>query len=224
MPDPERNPVEDSSGVRWRARGRVGPRDRAVGDRRTCRPITQARADHPLTITTLVLEEFRLRAGADDGAAARIVAAFSDGNEEAVPLLTSIDDRRDVATVRALHDGEATDPAERVALDPLVASWRSVKRYGPRMIEHADGLPSYYRLAVTESGINTPGGRPAPSEPTGATGALVRLDLLWIGTPLDTYAGLMVLIGSDAEGDGGRSDWALPLSDDLGVRIYESRG
>jgi hypothetical protein len=189
----------------------------------TADPRTRAHARTESAITALVLEEFRLRAADDDGAAARIVAAFSG-----VPMLTSIVDRRDVATIRALHEGETTDPGERVALDPLVATWRSVKRYGPRMIERTDGTPSYFRLAVTESGINTTTAPSAPTEATGATGTPMPLELLWIGAPVDTYAGLMVLIGNDgndAQPDADRADrWPLPLSDELGVRIYESRG
>jgi hypothetical protein len=86
---------------------------------------------------------------------ARIVARFPGGIEPPVPLLTSIDEHRDVALVRALHAGEKleTDPAHRAALDHLVASWQPVKHYGPRIAERSKTPPSHYRLAVTESGI-----------------------------------------------------------------------
>src|SRR5205807_5922765 len=60
-------------------------------------------------ITVLVLQEFRLRAADDAAAAARIVAASPSGLEPAIPLLTSIEDGRDVATLRALRAGETTE-------------------------------------------------------------------------------------------------------------------
>lgn len=181
-------------------------------------------------ISTLVLQEFRLHAADTAGEAARIVAAFSGGIEPAVPLLTSIDDPRDVATIRAVHAGEATDgaPEQRAALDPLVASWQPAKEYGPRIAERAESPPSYYRLAVTESGINN-----APSEPLTASipslpadAPSTRLGLMWIGAPLGTYAGLLILLGTDADRGTFRPDprrWPLPFSRELGVRIYESR-
>jgi len=184
--------------------------------------------DNP--INSLVLQEFRLHAADTSGDAARIVAAFSGGIEPAVPLLTSIDDDRDVAIVRGLHAGEKTeaDPEQRAALDALVASWQPVKRYGPRITERSESPPTYYRLAVTESGINN--AEPEPPEPVPrdlATdgSASKRVGLLWIGLPMGTYAGLLTLLGSD-DGDAHRSEpreWPLPLSRPLGVRIYESQ-
>ena len=184
-------------------------------------------------ISSLVLQEFRLHASDTAGDAARIVAAFSSGVEPAVPLLTSIDDDRDVAIVRGLHAGEHTeaDPVERAALDPLVATWQPVKRYGPRITERSENPPTYYRLAVTESGINNAEPEPEPSRPpepvpeaVPQTSSSTRVGLLWIGRPVGTYAGLLTLLGSD-ESDTRRSeprDW-LPLSRSMGVRIYESQ-
>ena len=181
-------------------------------------------------ITTLVLQEFRLHTADTTGEAARIVAAFSGGIEPAPPLLTSIDDQRDVATVRALHAGETTDGAsgQRAALDPLVASWQPLKQYGPRITERTEGPSAHYRLAVTESGINNAAAEPpaaiSPAVPEGGTST--PLSLLWIGAPLGTYAGLMILLGSEGDRDAVRRDppeWPLPLSRDLGVRIYESQ-
>src|SRR2546429_6061545 len=106
-------------------------------------------------IQLLVLEEFRLHTADLDGAAARIVAATPPGIEPAIPLLTSIEDRRDVATLRALHTGEGTeaDAVERAGLDHLVSSWAAPKHYGPRVTERSQSPPSSFRLAVTESGI-----------------------------------------------------------------------
>jgi hypothetical protein len=180
-------------------------------------------------ICVLVLEEFRLRAEDIGGAAARIVAESAPGIEPAIPLLTSIDDRRDVATLRALHESESTDSdaAQHAALDPLVSSWAVPKHYGPRITERSQSPPSSFRLAVTESGINRDGtprvslpGRRVEDETTSQA-----INLLWIGAPVGTHAGLLVLVGSDedqrAVGDDA-SGWPLPLSTDLGVRIYEN--
>lgn len=180
-------------------------------------------------INSLVLQEFRLHAPDIAGDAARIVAAFSGGIEPAVPLLTSIDDRRDVAMVRALHPGESpeADPGQRAALDPLVSSWQPLKQYGPQITEHSDTPPSYYRLAVTESGINKAEADRQADTPRGpsAERTTTPLDLLWIGRPVGTYAGLLALVGSEEDGTA-RPDprsWPLPMSRYLGVRIYESQ-
>ena len=179
-------------------------------------------------INSLVLQEFRLHAADSGGEAARIVAAFSDGIEPAVPLLTSIDDDCDVAIVRGLHAGEQpeADPRQRAALDPFVASWQPVKEYGPRITERSASPTTYYRLAVTESGIRN--AEPAPPEPPPRNVAdgntSKRVGLLWIGLPVGTYAGLLTLLGTD-DGAVRRSEpreW-LPLSRSLGVRIYESQ-
>jgi hypothetical protein len=180
--------------------------------------------DDPIRL--LVLEEFRLRTADVDGAVSRIVAASSRGIEPAIPLLISIDDRRDVATLRALHPGEATeiDAAQQAALDPLVTNWAVPKHYAPRITERSQSPPSFFRLAVTESGIN--GGVPpvtlraSAREPTTSR----AVGLIWIGAPVGTHAGLLVLLGSyDSPRAIGRdpSGWPLPLSRDLGVRVYE---
>ena len=177
-------------------------------------------------IQLLVLEEFRLHAADLDGAAARIVAASPRGIEPAIPLLTSIEDRRDVATLRALHASERseTDAVQHAALEPFVSSWAAPKHYLPRIAEHSQSPPSSFRMAVTESGISTSGlpakktvqqsrGNEAPGQAVG---------LVWIGAPVGTHAGLLVLLGSYEPSGRDSSGWPLPLSRDLGVRIYES--
>jgi len=181
-------------------------------------------------IQTLVLQEFELRAADTDGAVARLLAASSsNGRGRPVPLLTSIDDERRVATVRAVGERENLDPspAERAALAPFVSNWHMPRHYRPRVVERSQSPPSYYRLAVTESGINqtavAPSGVEPSSEPSGRDTTAV--DLLWIGAPVDSYAGLLVLLGTHVR-DESRADpgeWPLPMSDALGVRIYESR-
>jgi len=176
----------------------------------------------------LVLDEFRLHAADTGGAAARIVAAASKDIRDPVPLLTSIDDPRDVATLRAVDAGapESGGPRGDAALGQLVATWQPARRYRPRVAERSgSAVSSSFRLAVTESGINDervapPGdwvGEPTSGEP---------ISLLVIGIPEGTHAGLLVLVGrydddplacgSDSTG------WPLPLSRDLGVRVYES--
>jgi hypothetical protein len=187
-------------------------------------------------INALMLQEFRLHDAESAREAARIVAGFSDGIEPPVPLLTSIDDDRDVAIVRGLHAGEQaeSDPRQRAALEPFVASWQPARQYGPRITERSESPPTHYRLAVTESGITNQAQlpeRPEPSEPPGpfprgmpGGNTSKRVGLLWIGLPVGTYAGLLTLLGTD-DGTAQRSEprgW-LPLSRSLGVRIYESQ-
>jgi hypothetical protein len=181
-------------------------------------------------INSLVVQEFRLHSADTAGNAAGIVAAFSRGTGPVVPLLTSIDDNRDVAMVRALHPGELLeeDPAERVALEPLVASWQPPRHYGPRITERSESPPSYYRLAVTESGINNASSEALATASRSAVdvGEAKPVGLLWIGSPVETYAGLMVLVGDHHDPAGvtfAPHDWPLPLSRALGVRIYESQ-
>lgn len=178
-------------------------------------------------IRVFVLEEFRLRAEDTDGAAARIVAETPHGIEPAIPLLTSVEDPRDVATLRAVHAGESTDSdsAQHAALSPLVSSWAAPKHYGPRLTERSQSPPSSFRLAVTESGINLEGATQVPPAVEDKTTSR-PIGLLWIGAPVGTHAGLLVLLGSydDDPRAVGRdsSRWPLPLSTDLGVRIYEN--
>jgi hypothetical protein len=184
--------------------------------------------DNPIRL--FVLEEFRLRAEDIDGAAARIVAKSRHGVEPVIPLLTSVEDRRDVATLRGLHAGESTDSdaAQHAALDPLVSSWAVPKHYGPRITERSQSPPSSFRLAVTESGINA-GGAPRLPLPDGSVEDETTsraIGLLWIGAPVGTHAGLLVLLGSYDDDPRAVGDdplgWPLPLSRDLGVRIYEN--
>ena len=180
-------------------------------------------------IRVLVLEEFRLRAADVDGAAARIVADTPRGIEPAIPLLTSIEDRRDVATIRALHEGESTEgnALQHAALDPLVSKWAAPKHYGARIAEHSQSPPSSFRLAVTESGINA-GGLPAvrPAEGSEDQTTSRAVGLVWIGAPVETHAGLLILVGNYdvSTADGETLGWPLPTSRELGVRIYENNG
>jgi hypothetical protein len=177
-------------------------------------------------IDRLVLEEFELRRADLDGSVARIVATSHHGREPAIPLLTDIEERRSVATVRAFHEGEPTGPdaAEHAALDPFVSVWQPPRHYRPRITERSQSPPSHYRLAVTESGIND--GSELLSRTTAdatAAGAPSAVGLLWIGQPVGTHAGLLILLGNrDDQGRPDAVEWPLPLSRRLGVRIYDS--
>lgn len=182
----------------------------------------------PVRDAIIVLDEFRLRAADTDGSAARIVSAASNDARDPVPLLTSIDDPRDVATLRAVTAGapDSGGPRGDAALAPLVATWQPPRRYRPRVAERSHGVvSSSFRLAVTESGINDEHAAPEGAwldEPTSGE----PITLLWIGIPEGTHAGLLVLVGRDelapATGGPARAEWPLPLSRDLGVRVYES--
>lgn len=178
-------------------------------------------------IRALVLDEFRLRSGDLAPAAARIAATFS-GIEPTVPLLASIEDPRDVAAVWAFHsdEGTAAVAAQRNKLDHMVASWRPLKQYEPRITERSESPPSYYRLAVTESGINMDSDAyAATSRNLSDGGTSSPIGLLWIGSPLGTHAGLLILLGHADDANEARPDprgWPLPLSRYLGVRIYAS--
>ena len=177
-------------------------------------------------IEVFQLQEFRLSAADTDGAVARIVSSLHGGVEPPVPLLTSIEDRRNVAVIRAVHADESRlpDAAQRIALEPFVSSWGAPTEYSPRISERSGTAPSSYRLAVTESGINQAeaGAAMVPEEPSAAS---TPAGLLWIGQPLGTHAGLLVLLGNDEKSAAAAKpaalSWPLPLSKFLGVRIYE---
>jgi hypothetical protein len=182
---------------------------------------------HP--IDSLVLREFRLTDADSLTEVARLVAESADGIEPALPLLVSIVDQRDVAIVRALHAGEEADedPAVDASLDRLVETWQPLRHFSPRITERSEVLPSYYRMAVTESGVNDADVDPVAAIPPrlAEDGTAARFGLLWIGAPIGTYAGLMMIIGSYDDGQAARPDpraWPLPLSGSLGVRIYQS--
>jgi hypothetical protein len=188
--------------------------------------VTEVRTRTP--ITSLVLEEFRLRSPDLAAAAARVAASFS-GIEPTVPLLTSIDDPHDVAAIWALHSDEGTGAvaAQRRKLDHLVATWRPLKEYAPRITERSQGPPAHYRLAVTESGINATGSDVQAATPRNLSHVSTRspIRLLWIGSPLGTHAGLLILLGDADDANDTRPDpraWPLPLTRYLGVRIYAS--
>lgn len=176
-------------------------------------------------MTSIVVQEFRLRSADTDGAVAALVAELPGGIEPALPLLTNIDDPRDVLTIRGVHGGEtALDPG-RATLQPFVERWQPLVRYTARIAERSARAPTRYRLAITGSGIND-AGDPAVLDDAHEAGAREAHGLLWIGAPIGSHAGLVMLLGSYGHPDLGTPvarDWPLPLSRYLGVRIYDSR-
>lgn len=173
----------------------------------------------------LVLEEFRL----SDGAAyADADGALAAGDPTGVPLLTSIADDRDVASVRRMpaRSGPTDDTVDHAAFGSLVSRWGPVRTYRPRIAESSLARPASYRLAVTESGINDgdalPAG-PTPGHEGAADEQATPLELLWIGAPRSSHAGLLVVIGDGESLPGADASWPLALSQSLGVRIYRGR-
>jgi hypothetical protein len=170
------------------------------------------------------LDEFRLLAADEGAAAARIVAAAStDGSDP--PLLTSIDDPHDVAVLRMVPEGSSdpNDPRAHAALGRLVAAWQRPKHYRPRIAVTSEVMEATsYRLAVTESGVNDEPSA-APSEWFGEVASGEPVATLIIGIPVGTHAGLLVLVGraGSTTAPEGVRHWPLPLSRELGVRVYE---
>ena len=78
---------------------------------------------------------------------------------------------------------------------------------------------------MTESGINGTEAAARDATSSSSSDAGPRpLGLLWIGSPIGTHAGLLILVGGADEASTARRDvgqWPLPLSRSLGVRIYE---
>lgn len=177
----------------------------------------------PPATDRLVLEEFRL---SDDAAYADADRALAAGDPAGVPLLTSIADDRDVASVRCVPGGAgAADEIDHAAFGTLVARWGALHAYWPRIAESSLTRPASYRLAVTESGINDrdqgrgrTAGRPV-AEPGAQT---APLELLWIGAPRSSHAGLLVLIGDGQGASRADTTWPLALGAALGVRIYRA--
>lgn len=187
-----------------------------------------------------VLHEVRLSAG-DPATRLRAAARLADmphaDDERVLPMLVSIDDHRDVACVRRVGalpgSGDEAGARVRRALTPGAEGGAPPRYYDERAaVAGEGGARSYYRMAVTESGINeeaaastladapAPAGAPAPPRQDDATGAA----LLWIGTPVASAPGLLVITGHhDATGyeDSEPGVWPLPTSRRLGVRIYE---
>lgn len=192
-----------------------------------------------MTLGFFVLHELRLTSGDDSTrllAAARLARMPRSEDEQVLPLLVSIDDRRAVACVRRVPTLPESDDAGvriRMALAPEPESSAPPRYYKERGgLTGRRGVRSYYRMAVTESGTNEQAkvlvDMPvlSPSMPSlSRSGGTADAGLLWIGTPIASETGLLVITGhqdASAYSDGDAPDWPLPMSRDLGVRIYES--
>ena len=166
-----------------------------------------------------VLQEFRLADGASHEDAARILRS---SDERGVPLLTSIADDRDVAFVRCVpaRDAISGDPIDRRLLRGLVSRWQEHRTYRPTVAESSLRQPTGYSLAVTESGLNDGPRTPRAQQAAAGPDAPTPISLLWIGTPASSFAGLFVLVGQDGATEARPTDWPLPLSEQLGIRVY----
>ncbi len=189
-----------------------------------------------------ILHELRLSAS-DDATRRRAAKCLAElpevPDEQRLPLFVSIDDRRDVACLRrvgALPSDGGDEAGKRLheALTPEAEVFGPPRYYKERAALVGErAVQSYYRMAVTESGINddatarTLADGPARAREEQAPpgpGAATAAGLLWIGAPMAGAAGLLVVTGHQDAADYRDSDptvWPLPTSRQLGVRIYE---
>lgn len=192
-----------------------------------------------MTQSFYVLHELRLPTGDD---ATRLLAATQlagmprEADEQVLPLLVSIDDHRDVACLsRSPLPPAAGDQAGArilAALAPEAESSGPPRYYRERASSGEREGQGYFRMAVTESGLNDRGGGvsdPAAAAPDAhfppGTHDSSGEGLLWIGTPVASGAGLLILTGhhdASAYAEGDPAVWPLGTSRALGVRIYES--
>lgn len=188
-----------------------------------------------------ILHELRLSASdvATRRRAAKCLADLPEAlHEQLLPLFVSIDDRRDVACLRRLRTLPRDDDRDEVgkrlheALTPEAEVFGPPRYYKERAAMVGErAVPSYYRMAVTESGINQQAAarmladgpvRARDGQARPGPGAATAAGLLWIGTPVASAAGLLLITGhQDATGYSDPTVWPLPTSRQLGVRIYE---
>ena len=179
-------------------------------------------ADHDDT-TRMLVQEFTLVRPDADGTAAGIVAR---SRVDGVPLLTSVDDARDVAMVDPLPH-PIGDADRREALDPLVASWGPTREYRPRVIEQSGPRPAHFRMAVTDHGNDEAVSAASTSGHPGVGVHAEQVGLLWIGAQ-ERGAGTMVLVGDERPSTGPndtavRGSRRAPARSALGARVYTGR-
>jgi len=177
-------------------------------------------------ISGFTVHEFRLHDDIDRATAQEQLGSL-DGADPSVPLLIRIDDVRSLALVRAHHLGDSAseDGEVRAVIDGIGDGLRS-RDFRARVALAAPEAGAHFRLAMTDFGRND--AAPSAADTWVAADDDDRPDadsqLLWIGVTADSTRGLFVLVGHDVEeqgrSDGGASRWPLPLSADLGVRIY----
>ena len=177
-------------------------------------------------VAGFALYEFRLRSLADRATAQQLLTD-AGLDERSVPLLSRVDDPCSLAVIHAYDaPGRSDTESELLAAIGGISNGLRSHHFRARLAIETPDAASHFRLAVTESGRND---LPASgTEHWVAAGHRDRSDadsqLLWIGAPMDSSHGLLVLVGHELEEafDAGResASWPLPLSTDLGVRIY----
>lgn len=177
-------------------------------------------------ISGFTVYEFRLHDSVDHPTAQRRLAHLDSGTGP-VPLLRRIDDARALALVQARRTREADgiERETRTAIDRVGAGLRT-QDFRVRVALAAEDPGSHFRLALTDSGRNDRA--PSAADPWITADVRDRPEadsqLLWIGVTANSAQGLFVLVGHDAEepGEAGGTHpgWPLPLSSELGVRIY----
>jgi len=177
-------------------------------------------------ITGFALYEFRLRNLADRAMAQQMLTD-AGLDDRSVPVLTRVDDPDSRAVICAYAAPDRSDSErELLAVIDGISSGARCHYFRSRLAIAAPDAASHFRLAVTESGRNNASA--SGTEPWVAADHRDRSDadsrLLWIGMPMDSSRGLLVLVGHELDDafDAGRetASWPLPLSADLGVRIY----
>lgn len=180
-------------------------------------------------ITEFWIDEFAMRSASARVAADRAIDAHIDARER-IPLLVAIDDPMRAVLLRTSR-GKSRDGVDDALLAALTAlgEARPPRRFVRRLALGEPADASYFRLAVTAFGRRDRGG--LGGEPSGAPSGQRDpfgggTTLLWIGVPPASPSGLMVLVGqarpAGSATAGAPTAWPLPLSADLGVRIYAS--
>ena len=177
-------------------------------------------------ISGFTVHEFRLHDDVDRVTAQACVTHLGP-DDVSVPLLARIDDARSLALVSVRHagDGDGATGEVRAAIGGIGDGLRS-REFRARVALAAPDAGFHFRLALTEVGRNDAAPSATDTWVAAADGDRPDADsqLLWIGVTADSTQGLFVLVGHDVEepGRSGVADvgWPLPLSSDLGVRIY----
>lgn len=171
------------------------------------------------------VHEFRLPADVDQATMQGHLDDL-DGDAPSVPLLVRINDAQAFASVRTRSSGDAVAEGDiRTAIDALGLARRS-RDFRTRVAVAPPEAGRHFRLAITEFGRNDAAASAPDTWVAAPDGGQPDADsqLLWIGGTSESTQGLFVLVGHAAETPASPNDgtavWPLPLSDDLGVRIY----
>ncbi|GAC1698538.1 MAG: hypothetical protein NVS9B6_08820 [Candidatus Limnocylindrales bacterium] len=178
-------------------------------------------------ICSFTVHEFRLPDSADRDTVREQLRNLETDGGPSIPLMSRIDDDRALALVRAhrSENGATVDQEVREIIDRMGADLRS-REFSARVALAEPGAGAHFRLAMTEFGRND--ATPNATETWVAADDADRPDadsqLLWIGVTTDSTEGLFVLVGHDVEEQGTPAGatprWPLPLSSEMGVRIY----